>query len=295
MSRSEKKSPERKSPEKKSPENKSPGRKSPENKSPEKKSPEKRAKPLPPRPDLNDQDEPESSNVSRNGGEQVNSVDESNVQSVDSHYQSVDDEKSPLVNGTEDTSHYQSVEENKLYSEHHPPGIATNGSHYQAIDDQKLDTEYAEPRARLNTHSSNPDLTKIPTPSKGKLDPSKRTTIHRSAPSLALYSTVNKKSKGSPKLTKSGSTFRLFKRIGRSSKKEEETYDKISRKSKKSQKKLDDRVVSTSSLKPLVPEDETASYVDIDGEESALARSLMDRRDSKRPLPDLPQQPSAET
>lgn len=253
-------------------------------------SPKKRGKPLPPRPDLNGQDRPELPTKNRNG---TSNGDTSKGANLDQHYQSVDDEKSPQVNGTSqetgsNASHYQAVDD-KLESENNPSGVGTNGSHYQAVDDQKLEPEYDEPRGRLNTHSSDPDLTKIPGgKGKGKLDPSKRTTLHRSAPSLALYATVDKKSKGSPKLTKSGSTFKLFKRIGRSSKKEEESYEKVPRKSKKTPKKDSSRVVSTSSLKPLIAEDDAVSYVDIDGEERALARNLMDRRDSKRPLPDLP-------
>jgi hypothetical protein len=259
-------------------------------------SPKKRGKPLPPRPDLNGQDRPELPTKNRNG---TSNGDTSKGANLDQHYQSVDDEKSPQVNGTSqetgsNASHYQAVDD-KLESENNPSGVGTNGSHYQAVDDQKLEPEYDEPRGRLNTHSSDPDLTKIPGgkgKGKGKLDPSKRTTLHRSAPSLALYATVDKKSKGSPKLTKSGSTFKLFKRIGRSSKKEEESYEKVPRKSKKTPKKDSSRVVSTSSLKPLIAEDDAVSYVDIDGEERALARNLMDRRDSKRPLPDLPGEPS---
>ena len=250
-------------------------------------SPKKRNKPLPPRPDLNEQDTPEKStndqSVSdKNETKQEDHTDAAKIENGGSHYQSVDNEKPEAVNGS---GHYQKIDEDK--TEGNPSKIEINGSHYQSVGDQK-ESEYDEPRGRLNTHSSNPDLTNIPE-GKGTLDRSKRTTLHRSAPSLALYSTVNKKSKGSPKLGKTGSTFKLFKRFGRSSKREEE--EKIPRSSKKSQKK-ENRVQSTSSLKPLVTEEDGVSYVDIDGEESALAKSLMDRRDSKRPLPDLPSQSS---
>ncbi len=252
---------------------------------PPKLSPKKRGKPLPPRPDLNGHDTAEKptrnqdfSDLQRNNTTQENGVDAPKDENVGPHYQSVDGEKSQPVN-----DEYQTIGGDKLESENDPSKVGTNGSHYQSVDDQKMESEYTEPRARLDTRSSNPDLTKIPG-GKGKLDPSKRNTLHRSAPSLAHYSTVNKKSKGSPKLTKSSSTFKLFKRIGRSSKKEEETYEKVPKKNKKSPKKEN----KTASLKPLITEEDAASYVDIDGEESALARSLMDRRDSKRPLPDLP-------
>ncbi|XP_028395022.1 uncharacterized protein LOC114519145 isoform X2 [Dendronephthya gigantea] len=232
---------------------------------------EKKNEPLPPRPPVNEQDKPlgpeqDVFDLQSSGENLENRQDTKMEGNIGSLYQSVDDEE----------------------SKNNPE---TNGSHYQAVDDQKIASEYDEPqpRGRLNTHSSNPDLTKISWSSRGTLDPSKRTTLHRSAPSLALYSVVDKKkgSKGSPKLSKSGSTFKLFKKIGRSSKKEEDSYEKVPRKNKKSQKR-DNKILSTSSLKPLVAEDDTVSYVDIDGEESAIARDLMERRDSKRPLPDLP-------
>ena len=253
-------------------------------------SPKKRNKPLPPRPDLNGQDTTEKQQTSdqsvsdKNDSKQENDTDAPKNENLDSHYQFVDDQKLEAVNG-----HYQKIDEEKLESDNDPTKTEMNGSHYQSIDN-KEELKYDEPRGRLNTHSSNPDLTKIPVAT-GTLDRSKRSTVHRSAPSLALYSTVNKKSKGSPKLSKSASTFKLFKRFGRSSKKEEESYEKIPRKSRKSKKK-ENKVQSTSTLKPFVTQEEGASYVDIDGEESALAKSLMDRRDSKRPLPDLPSQSS---
>ena len=266
-------------------------------------SPKKRNKPLPPRPDLHDQDATEKptsdpSVSDKNDSKQENDTDAPKTENVDSHYQSVEDEKVEAVNGhyqkIDDkleavNGHYQKIDEEKLESDNDQSKTEANGSHYQRIDN-KEELEYDEPRGRLNTHSSNPDLTNVPEAT-GTLDRSKRSTVHRSAPSLALYSTVNKKSKGSPKLTKSGSTFKLFKRFGRSSKKEEESYEKIPRKSKKSQKK-ENKAQSTSTLKSLMTEE--ASYVDIDGEESALAKSLMDRRDSKRPLPDLPSQSSVD-
>lgn len=259
--------------------------------------PKKRNKPLPPKPDMNEEgtaneNSQNSPNFQKNEPADVmNSVDTKTEENLGPHYQSVDDEKAPVLNGIKpgegnDACHYQSVDDEKMEIENDPALI--NSSHYQAIDDQNMEPEYAEPRGRLNTHSSNPDLTKI-LPHKGKLEPAKRTTIHRSMPSLAQYSIVDKKSKGSPKLAKSGSTFKLFKKIGRHSKKAEESYEKVPRKSKKK-----DKVESTSSLKRLVPEDEAASYVDIDGEESTLAKSLMDRRDSKRPLPDIPAEWSAD-
>ena len=245
---------------------------------------EKKEQPLPPRPPVNEQEKPSRSDQDvldlQNNAENLENMQDTKVEgNIGSLYQSVDDEKS------ENNPSKNAVTE-------------TDGSHYQAVDDQKIAPEYDEPqvlRGRLNSHSSNPDLSKISW-SKGTLDPSKRTTLHRSAPSLALYSVVDKKkgSKGSPKLSKSGSTFKIFKKIGRSSKKEEDSYEKVPRKNKKSQKK-DNRVISTSSLKPLVAEDDTVSYVDIDGEESTMARDLMERRDSKRPLPDLPAAPPTAT
>ena len=254
-------------------------------------SPTKRNKPLPPRPDLNDQPEA-TRNENNEAASPVNGVDAVVTEAnPGTHYQAVDDENAMMVNGNNPgggnaACHYQTVDEEKMEIENDPALI--NDSHYQAIDDQKMDPEYTEPRGRLNTHSSNPDLTKI-LEQKGKLEPRKRTTIHRSMPSLAQYSLVDKKSKGSPKLAKSGSTFKLFKKIGRHSKKAEESYEKVPRKSKKK-----DKTESASSLKRLVPEDEAVSYVDIDGEESTLAKNLMERRDSKRPLPDLPPLGSAD-
>lgn len=279
---------------------------------------EKQIQPLPPTPSSNGDERPDSttnynqdsSDVQRNESSPQNGLESSNVgahyQSVDedksepgasnvgTHYQSIDDDKSEP--GASNVGvHYQSVDDDKSELGASKP-VENHTSHYQAVDDEKLEPEYAEPRGRSNTHSSNPDLSKAVgkgSGRKGKMDPSKRTTLHRSAPSLALYSVIDKKkgSKGSPKLQKSGSTFKLdgfFKKIGRSSKKgDEETYEKVPRKSKKSQKR-DKNVVSTSSLRALVVNEDTTSYVDIDGEESALARNLMDRRDSKRPLPDLP-------
>lgn len=253
---------------------------------PSKKSPTKREKPLPPRPKLNDDDSPEKS--TRNKDCLNIQTPEGNTLNGDNfgqHYQIFDEKPLEFSGKSQETGnqHYQATDERKLETGKDTSKLETNDSHYQAIDG-----EYAEPRSRLNTHSSNPDLAKIPkAKGKGKLDPSKRTTIHRSAPSLALYTTVDKKSKGSPKLTKSSSTFKLFKKLGRSSKKEEEPYEKVQRKNKKSQKK--DNVQSTSSLKRLVTEEELAEpYVDIDGEESTLARKMMDRHDSKRPLPNIP-------
>ena len=256
-------------------------------------SPKKRNKPLPPRPDMNEEgtateNSPNSPNFQINEPADVMNGVDTLTENLGPHYQSVDDQSPLVVNGTKgnDACHYQSVDDEKMEIENDPALI--NSSHYQVIDDQKMEPEYTEPRGRLNTHSSNPDLTKIG-PHKGKMEPAKRTTIHRSMPSLAQYSIVDKKSKGSPKLAKSGSTFKLFKKIGRHSKKAEESYEKVPRKSKRK-----DKMESTSSLKRLVPEDEAVSYVDIDGEESTIAKNLMDRRDSKRPLPEPPAEWSAD-
>lgn len=177
-----------------------------------------------------------------------------------------------------DTQHYQTI-----YDE---SSSGLNGSHYQTVDDQKENSEYTEPLPRNSIHSSNPNLNKITNEGKGKLDPSKKLTLHRSAPSLAHYSTVNKKTKGSPRLTKASSTFKLFKKIGRSSKKEGPTYEKIPRRSKKGSKK-DLTAISTSNLR----QDDDVSYVDVDGEESTLARNS-NTSTASRPLPSLPQRAS---
>ena len=191
--------------------------------------------------------------------------------------------------------------------------VQNPSSHYQDVDEAtSVAYESAEPRSRLNTHSSDTDLRKLSLGKDSGLDPSKRSTLHRSAPTLALYSVVkkDKSGKGSPKgLSKAGSNFKLdsiLKRIGRISKKSEDDsvrrYEKVSRKSKKTQQKLDKHSVlgneSSSSLRRLVADDESSAYAEIHDDDtitSASTRRKMERSESKRPLPDLPQDRDANT
>ena len=178
--------------------------------------------------------------------------------------------------------------------------IENAASHYQEMD------EPAEPRRRLS-HSSETDLRKLMLEASSTLDRSKRDTIHRSAPSLALYTIVKKKKpeKGSGKngLSKTVSTSKLdgfLKKIGRiSSKKgdkssEEESkrsYEEVPKRSKKFQLKLEsDRrgsAESTSSLRCLV-EDDSNTYAEINDNVNGAGGRNMERSESKRPLPELP-------